>query len=152
MTRYYPFAALAEALDLPEHQAAVALRLSGTTEKRYRDQGVTWPVADRLAVRAGFHPAQIWPEWIDHAIEDLDDEPVLKVCDECGSNFDPYREQQRFCRRSCYRRHHARNTARRRRQRPDIAEQNRDARRRYYAENAEYEKARERRRYHQGAA
>lgn len=31
--------------------------------------GLTWSAADQVAVTAGFHPAEIWPEWADHNAE-----------------------------------------------------------------------------------
>lgn len=115
------------------------------------EQGVTEFVADRIACSAGWHPHEVWPEMLDHAIADLPD----KDCDECGETFIPNRPAiQRFCSKRCYRRHHGRKSMQRRRMDPTEAEKNRQRRRRYYAENAEYERARERRRYHdqKGAA
>lgn len=44
------------------------LGLSGTTEKLYRRVGVSEPVADRLAVRAGMHPWEVWPEMAEHSM------------------------------------------------------------------------------------
>lgn len=118
---------------------------NGTEWRLRRDQGVTEYIADRLACAAGYHPHEVWPEMLDHAIADLTD----RECDECGDLFVPSRPSiQRFCSRRCYRRHHARATERRRRATPEGAERNRALRRRYYAENAEYERARERARYH----
>jgi transposase-like protein len=32
---------------------------------RWRRTGVTPSTADRLAVRLGFHPAELWPQWFD---------------------------------------------------------------------------------------
>ena len=109
-------------------------------------EGVTEFVADRIACAAGFHPHEVWPEMLDHAINDLPD----RDCDECGQSFIPARPSiQRFCSRRCYRRFHARASTRRIRATPEGAAKNRERRRRYYAENADYERARERRRYHQ---
>lgn len=65
----YPFAPLADAMGMSEAQACRTLKLSGSTEQRYRQQGVTERVADRLAVAAGFVPYDIWPEMLDHHIE-----------------------------------------------------------------------------------
>ena len=33
------------------------------TVQRWRHQGLSARQADRAAVRAGFHPANIWPHW-----------------------------------------------------------------------------------------
>jgi hypothetical protein len=30
---------------------------------RWRESGLTWVQADKLAIRAGYHPAEIWSEW-----------------------------------------------------------------------------------------
>jgi len=43
--------------------ACEVLHISGMTYKRYREKGLTDELADRLAVRAGYHPAEVWPEW-----------------------------------------------------------------------------------------
>lgn len=140
----YPFAALAAALDLPEWRAAKHLSLSGSTEQEYRTRGLTWRVADRLAVKAGFHPAHIWPEWTDHAIADLDVEPDDRpTCEECDEPFEPTNRRQRFCHRRC---------ASRRWQRqkyasdPEWRSEQIEARRQRYVECRDYETARERRR------
>lgn len=47
--------------------------LMGTNERqvhRWRHHGVTWAQADLLAVRAGLHPAELWPQWFD-PVDDL---------------------------------------------------------------------------------
>jgi hypothetical protein len=119
---------------------------NGSEWRQRKALGLTELAADRVACAAGFHPHEIWPEMLDHAIADLPD----RSCDECSVVFVPNRPSiQRFCSRRCYRRYHARATERRRRATPEGAARNRDRRRRYYAENAEYERARERQRYRQ---
>jgi lambda repressor-like predicted transcriptional regulator len=67
----YPFDDLRDVVD-PAHErtnleVAEALGLHPRQLERYRRQGVTDCAADRLAVRAGTHPAVIWPEWC-HAV------------------------------------------------------------------------------------
>lgn len=32
---------------------------------RWRDYGVPWVTADRIATSLGLHPANLWPEWMD---------------------------------------------------------------------------------------
>ena len=44
-------------------ELAERLRISARTVHRYRHRGLTVLQADRLAVAAGFHPAEIWPDW-----------------------------------------------------------------------------------------
>lgn len=65
----YEFAALARAMGLNEAQAAKRLGVSGHSESDYRSVGMSELVADRLAVRAGFHPFTIWPEMALHNLE-----------------------------------------------------------------------------------
>lgn len=62
MTRY-PLAPLAEAVGVDTSRLARILGLSGSTWKAYREHGMTERAADRLAVKAGFHPCEIWPDW-----------------------------------------------------------------------------------------
>ena len=141
--RRYPLEPLAAAMCMSLNAACVQLGVSGSTLKKYRDDGVSERVADRLAVRAGFHPAEVWPEFADAGIADAE-----RSCADCGESFLPVNSLHRFCSRPCYRRHHRRANVQRRRATPEGAELNRERRRRYYAENREYERARERRRYH----
>lgn len=110
-----------------------------------RERGVTADVADRMAVAAGFHPYELWPEMLDDHISAY----VDRSCAECGSDFTPTAPHQRFCHRRC----RDRQGERIRYQRSAAARSRaRERRRLYYAENAEYEKARERRRYHERKA
>lgn len=64
--RRYPFADLAAAMRMSEHAAAVQLGLSGSTEQTYRRDGLSEKVADRLAVKAGLHPVNVWVDYIDY--------------------------------------------------------------------------------------
>lgn len=64
MTRY-AFSELARAMRMSEHAAAVVLGLSGSTEQDYRRRGMTERVADRLAVKVGLHPFEVWPEMVE---------------------------------------------------------------------------------------
>ncbi len=59
--RRYPFSELASAMGCSEHAACVRLGVSGSTEQSYRRSGVTLEVAERLALRAGLHPFEVWP-------------------------------------------------------------------------------------------
>jgi len=40
------------------------LGIAGTTHKQYCERGLTEEQADRLALRAGYHPAEVWREWL----------------------------------------------------------------------------------------
>jgi lambda repressor-like predicted transcriptional regulator len=104
------------------------------TEYRLRlERGVTALVADRLAIKAGLHPAEIWPSWWDDCAL-----PVYSTCEECGGEFLPRQRTQRFCSRQCNTRHHGREGGRRRYQSdPAAAERQRAKDRRYRAEQGE---------------
>lgn len=39
------------------------LAVSATAWRRYKTEGLTFDQADRLATRAGFHPANVWTDW-----------------------------------------------------------------------------------------
>lgn len=128
MSVRYPFADLAAAMSQSEHQAAVRLGLSGSTEQEYRRRGMTERVADRLAVKAGLHPFEVWPEMLAQFMSDL-------------AQFDDDTKNKKDERRRASWRRYA---AKRRQERPEEMRA-RDAA--YYAECAEYVKARARRRY-----
>lgn len=67
MTRL-PFADLEAMVDTRHLPGTVAqvLGISGTTANRYRREGLSVKQADKLACRAGLHPANVWPEqWVD---------------------------------------------------------------------------------------
>lgn len=139
----YPWAPLAAASGLSEHQLAIRLAVSGSTEQQYRRDGMSELVADRMACKLDLHPFEVWPEMIEHQAAD-----VSKACDHCGDGFIPDRRNARFCSTRCYRRWWAREQRRKRYATdPTFAAAQRARRRDYYAENGTYERARERRRY-----
>jgi len=145
--RRYPVEPLAAAMGLTVHGALARLSVSGSTQADYRSRGVTYRVADRLAVRAGFHPAEVWPESTEHEID-----AISLTCDECETRFIPKaraRPDVRFCSKRCNKRFHYRK-----RYAEAIGERERARSRQFYAENTEYERAQARRRYHanKGAA
>ncbi len=71
--RLYPFEALAGRLGLSAHKTGELLQISGSTMQDYRARGLTEQVADRLAVRAGLHPACVWTDWVDNGLTPLDE-------------------------------------------------------------------------------
>lgn len=115
----YPFADLAAAMRMTEAQAARALDLAGSTAQEYRRKGVTERVADRLAVKAGLHPMNVWPNFSD----DVEAER-LRLRREASNRY-----------------------SRKVRATAEGAEANRVRRRAYYAEYGHYERARERAKY-----
>lgn len=77
--RRFPFAALAAALGLSENQAIMRLSISGKSGQLYRHEGMSEKVADRMAVRAGLHPFEVWPEMANAAIEDVDRKDAARL-------------------------------------------------------------------------
>lgn len=143
----YPFANLAAVMHLTENAAAKQLRLSGSTLKEYRREGMSEKVAERLAVAAGFHPFVVWPEMTEVRCQSVEQECAAEGCD---VRFVPARPQshQKFCSLKCRRgradqRAKAR-AAKARYVKGNGAEGNRARRRAYYAANGEYERARQR--------
>lgn len=58
-----------------DHQVAERLGVAERQVYRYRHTGLTTEAADRLAVRLGRHPAELWPtQWMQ--IEWTDEEPA----------------------------------------------------------------------------
>jgi hypothetical protein len=111
LMRRYPLEALMEATGLSEAHLARRVGMDGTTLKRARENGLVASAADRYAVRAGFVPWLVWPEWIADQIEDCS-----QPCEECGSPFVPVKKGHRFCNRTCG----SRNLKRRRYQDPEF--------------------------------
>lgn len=69
----YPLEALRDAMGAPSLNAmGQQLGVAGTTLHDYRDRGLTSKVADRLAIRAGLHPALVWDTWIDDSLTVVD--------------------------------------------------------------------------------
>ena len=120
---------------------ARVLGLSGTTWKEYRDQGVTERVADRLAVKAGFHASEIWPEIVDDWIA----ASSLECADpNCAKPFLPTNRRQRFCCPSCRSNYHKRNKYA---TDPEFRQMLKDRARQAYRESAGYYRKQQARRY-----
>jgi hypothetical protein len=127
--RRYSLDPLFEAMRMTPHAACLWLGCSGSTELEYRSRGVTDRVADRLAVKAGFHPFEIWPELADHRHVE-----IQKACAECGALFTPYRAAKDvFCGRACADRFHQRKRLTRKRNDPAFRAEERERARRYRA-------------------
>lgn len=88
----YPLDALVEATGLSEAALGRRVGLSGSTLKQARLVGFTESAADRYACRAGFHPYEVWPDWLDD---------TESVCEDCGTQFVPSRRGVRFCSKAC---------------------------------------------------
>lgn len=64
---------LAEFADKVEGRSAWSLlsEVSGVSERslrRWADRGLDDYQADRLAIRSGYHPAELWPTWIEDGL------------------------------------------------------------------------------------
>ena len=105
--RRYQIQPLISAMGLSQDAAMRKLRISGNQYQQYRDLGMRRAVADRQAVKAGFHPYEVWPEMADHDIADIE-----RVCaaDGCDERFLPpqfggnKKHPARFCSERCRKR------------------------------------------------
>lgn len=73
--RRYRLQPLAQMAGMTDREALLALKVSGTTYQKYRDEGLSRDVADRMAERLGFHPYEVWPDMVEDDLEDLADLP-----------------------------------------------------------------------------
>ena len=106
----FPFGPLEEAVSAPTN--GVLAEMLGVNVRqvfRLRERGLTTAEADEYAVRAGFHPAEVW-----------------------GADYIDYKNSSRRARYSVD---------------EDMAAARRATAARYYAENGDYVRQRERRRY-----
>lgn len=139
ITTRYPLDPLYKAMGLSPHQAGIALGLSGSTQQDYRRRGVTERVADRLAIRAGLSPYEIWPEMVDDQIASLH---VPCARHDCDGTFIPVQATQKTCSPRCS----TLVRQRRRRATPTGAAAARESAARYYRENRTYVRDQQRRR------
>lgn len=139
----YPFAALLEKAGLETTSKAVrGLSISGASFNRYTEHGLTPEQADRLACRAGFHPAEVWPEWAADPFVGLHGKRSTYVkgcrCDEC-------REVNRIEYAAWYAANRERKQAQIAAYREATKEHQKKANRRRYWSNPEAERERKRR-------
>lgn len=131
MTHRYPLDPLFALMGETPHAACKILRLAGRTQKEYRRDGVTAKVADRMAVRAGFHPYEVWPEMVDHDIA-----ATAKDCAGCGEPYNTSDSRRRYCTPECRQRARWRRVdANRRRRDPEKAKARKQA---WAQESTEY--------------
>jgi hypothetical protein len=133
----YPLEDLVAASGLTEHGLAKRVGLKGTSLRRAREMGLTADAADRYAVRAGLHPLTVWPSMVEEA-------KVECAAEDCPARFVPSRQGHRYCTPTCRERVGER---RRYQSNPERAARKREARRRYYEEAGDYERAQRRREY-----
>lgn len=136
--RRYSLTPLVEAMNLePGASVARELRISGATLQTFTTFGMDERAAERLAVRAGFVPYLVWPEWIREAEVECEapDCPVTFVKKWRGAH-------RRFCSDTCRDRTGSRK---RYAERPELRERKRAKVRVYEAEVREARARRERR-------
>jgi lambda repressor-like predicted transcriptional regulator len=96
----YPLEPLFKLTGWTMRQVSIASGTSKPNSIEYRtrlERGVTALVADRLAIAAGLHPAEIWPSWWD----DTPPEAPGKPCEECGGEFTPRSKVHVCCSDEC---------------------------------------------------
>jgi len=64
----YPVQPLLDKLRMSPTQFAKQYKADYRTLKR--PSGIIEETADRWAVMCGYHPAEIWPEWVDNGMDD----------------------------------------------------------------------------------
>ena len=96
----YPLAPLLRAARLTQREACDQWAISGAMWGHYSLHGLSDDQAERLAIRAGFHPFTIWPQMRDDRIDN-----EKSVC-RCGAKFwpKPDRAFQEHCTPACSRR------------------------------------------------
>lgn len=75
-TRYDPAPLLALFDDLTA--ASERLGVTPRSLMRWRDTGLPYWKADRMAYAAGFHPSELWPTWWDDALAEDDGHEITQ--------------------------------------------------------------------------
>ena len=131
--RRYRLEPLAAFMRMTMSQTCIEVRLAGSTQKRGLCHGITRRVVDRIAAELKEHPAVIWPEIVDHDIEDT---TLVCAADGCEERFVPHPRatRQKFCSKGCCRRHNDKVAYH---AKPDWRARRLAKARRWHAENAE---------------
>lgn len=93
----YPLQPLLDAGGLSLARAARQLGTSGSSLKRFAAEGMDRDAAERLALRAGLHPYEIFTDMLEHDLTYSDQECAAPECEE---RFAP-RPTKRFCSKRC---------------------------------------------------
>lgn len=67
--RLFPIEPLLAAAKITVGQLARAVNANGSAVHQAALYGLTVSEADRWAIRLGHHPATVWPEWVDVALQ-----------------------------------------------------------------------------------
>lgn len=97
----YPLSALCEALGCQPDDLKTRLHLDHKQFARFVENGLSERSADRHAVRLGLQPQLVWPEMVDHAIDDLTVECAERGC---TVRFVPARQGHRYHSPACQQR------------------------------------------------
>lgn len=139
----YPLQNLLDALglsgDLTTAELGRRLGMSYNTLTRARKLGLSEVLADRYACAHGFVPWLVWTEWIEDVIESVS---VACANDRCDVRFVASRKNHRYCSDAC---RNSFNERKARREGQAWTQRKLEYRRRYYRENGDYERARQRR-------
>lgn len=65
----YPLDDLIRAMRVSLSQATQQLGVGGPEYRKYRTHGMTRDVAERKALKVGFHPYEVWPEMVEQDYE-----------------------------------------------------------------------------------
>lgn len=137
-----------------------ACKIGGAQYQKYRDEGMSREVAERMALKLGFHPYEVWPHMVDDDVAASTRTCAARGCEETFQLSLHGGPNRLYCSKRCKnresrRRNYARNPEptreRHRRYLAETAEYQRKARRRRYQQNAEEEKAKRRERYRRNA-
>lgn len=99
--RRYPVEPLCSWLGMSLSQACLTVGLSGSTQKAARCHGLSRQSVDTVSAKLRVHPSEIWPEVVDH---DIEDHQVECAADNCTVRFMPAYPWQKFCSTRCRRR------------------------------------------------
>ena len=151
MTRY-PWAPLEALLSVETFEGEIIgrntkrlarrLEVAARQVYRWREIGLSRDQAEAMAERAGWMGFEVWPSILDDAVAELERECAG---DDCAVRFVPGRGGQRYCSRRCMMR--AANARYVERHRETVLARARVNAARYYAENGDYVRARQRRYY-----
>jgi len=68
----YPISDLVKLMGVSDDRARIVLGVSGDSWHRFVDRGLSEAQAERFAVRAGFHPFEVWPAMADARVSEAE--------------------------------------------------------------------------------
>lgn len=137
--RRYPIEPLLQAMGATLSGAQHELGIGGPEYRRYRDEGMSRDVAERKALKAGFHPYEVWPAMVEDDMVEAEEADRHSV--EQRRAADARRKRKQYARRR------DEILERNRRYRQEARQAISVQRRRRYREQADVERERSRRYY-----